>query len=158
MKAILIVVLIFISITAKSQLYALFQPQWGVFGLLYNYSINKSGVMVRAQYGGIKSDGVNIGYYKTGIGYSYGNEAKFMICLNYNRFSKVVISDKINLSRIKPISFDMGMSVTSGRITFMALTDILNWETTFGVNYKFKRDKKHEYTKSTINSCLGNHW
>ena len=44
------------------------------------------------------------------------------------------IPDKVNLSRIYSISCEVGFTVKVNRLTLLAMTDFLNWETMIGVD------------------------
>jgi hypothetical protein len=76
-----------------------------------------------------------------GISLSKRN-AKFYFGLNYNHFFDTQHNGyPIQLDRIHPISFDLGMSVKVRRFTGVMMTDILNWESCIGVSYHFKQSK-----------------
>jgi len=144
MKALLIIGLLLISAYAKSQVYLLIDPAIRRAGLLYNQGFKESkiGVYAKCQYGVINVTDFYTKSIKAGAGVSvrFGTDQRVYFGLNYNYFFDTVDDAwDIDLSRIEPVSIDIGIaSGNEMRFKIMFMTDPVNWETSIGFSYQFK--------------------
>jgi hypothetical protein len=144
MKTILFISFILISFVAKAQLFVTIDPAFFKTGILYNQKVNDVvGCYARAQYGRINlddfyTDNIKVG---SGISLSMGNGGTFYVGTNYNHFFNTKNDNpKIDIDRVSILSFDIGMSLTTGRFTMLLMTDPINWESIVCFSYKLKKD------------------
>jgi hypothetical protein len=146
MKTLLSFFILFLSMNIHAQLYGTLEPLHQRIGILYNQEFSNFGVYGKIWWGQI-SKKTEFAYfhtwnYKISIGgsYQFKDLTSIYLGINRNYFYKVTNnSGMVDLSKLHKISFELGWgAVISKRIAILAITDIFNWETCFGINFKFR--------------------
>ena len=139
MKPLTTIILLSITATINCQVFFTIEPFTFKPGILYHKEINQLGVYGLAQMGEIEQYNFYSRTYKAGAGISFKyDKANILVGINRNHyFDTRNESLNVDLSRVKKISFDLGLIVKPGRLAFCAITDPLNWETSLGLGYNF---------------------
>ncbi len=159
MKKTILLSLFLIAFKALSaQTHVIVDPMFLRFGILQDFTLSKDqythtkmGPYVKLMYGDIKGKQV---FYtesiKAGAGiYIRDDNVKYHAGLNYNYFFNTTENPaEVDLSLLKKLSFDLGLSLTLDRLTMIMLTDIINWESCIGFSYDIKYQRCPAMIKS----------
>jgi hypothetical protein len=136
----------FSTIAVKAQLYITVEPAYFRPGILYNYVPVEygCGVYGKIWYGDIQKKTAYDHFYtqniKVGFGVSFclNERSKIFLGVNQNYyFDYTKESTLVNWNNVHYISFDIGVDMRiSERFAFLMMSDLLNWESIIGINFK----------------------
>lgn len=142
MKKLLIICMVLFSTVCSGQLFLTIEPLMTTSpGLAY---VNDTYHFYnRVRYGKIQEDLCHAEYLKLSLGTSIkvNDETQILAGLNYNHLMDITdLSLGMDLRNIHPVSFEIGWK---GKIInnfyVLALTDVFNWETEFGISIFFNK-------------------
>lgn len=130
----------------NAQIFGIIEPAYQRFGIVYNKEISNFGVYGKIWWGQITKQ-TEFAYfhtwnYKLSIGgaYKFKDNTSLYIGINQNYFYRTTKNDLFNIENIHKTSFEIGWgTLLTKRIEILAITDLLNWETCFGINFKLKK-------------------
>lgn len=141
----LIYILLFVCIQLQGQniVYLTYQPQDNGVGIRFDHIGEKAnkGIYASISRGNYYFDG---GYIKNHIkvamgGLFYWPETRnYLIAgMTYHKYGKRKLTPLINEKVFEPLSIEIGSAVTLGRIIVSCRTDIIKWEPSIDIGWKF---------------------
>lgn len=147
MKKLIILLFVLIAlIKVSGQVFVTIEPAHFRPGILYNHQFSTFGIYAKTWYGDIQKRTPYDYFYtqniKIGLGTSFKltEESNGYFGMNrsyYFGYSKK--SELSDLNKVHKVSFDVGVDFkVTDHLTLLMMSDLLNWESCIGINYKLK--------------------